>query len=339
MKKVIFIMLLLMSFVLGCSSLPSKEATKVQYVSQGTFNEPQPIMLPKKPVFKKSTPAGQMILMEKFEPEKKSLNTGAAIRRAQENAKETATDDRFVNAITEYEFQDGKIYEIYIARQRITNIRFQEGEKFALEDIQIGESSGMHRPIIRTSGSGTKERINLQLRPKKSGVHTNMVITTNKRTYYMTIKSFNNTYQTAVYWTYPQEEFQKQVTKVYEEAQKKQNPGFTLDMETANLNYDIIGDAAWKPLRVLDNGKQTCIIFPESTKHKSLPPFFLAGENNEAQITNYHYDEKIHSYIVHRLFDAGILKLGKGKKNQVLIYNKKAGSNNILQSKRYQHAR
>ena len=340
MKKRIFIMILIIAFISGCNSLPSKEAAKVKYISQGTFKEPEAINYPSPPVFNKVNPPVQMIKMEKFVPAKKSLNTGEAIRKAQENARESATDERFVNAITEYEFQDGKIYEIYIARQRITNIRFQEGEQFVLEDIQIGESSGMHKPVLRTSGSAAKQRINLQLRPKKSGVHTNMVITTNKRTYYMTIKSFNNTYQTAVYWAYPQEEYEKQVVRTYEEAQKKENPGFTLDIETANLNYDIIGEASWKPLRVLDNGKQTCITFPESTRHKTLPPFFLAGKNKQIEITNYHYDEKINSYIVHRLFDTGILKIGKGKENEVFIYNKQSDSKNTFQSEqRYQHAR
>lgn len=339
MKKMI--LLLIPAVLFGCSWTAKQSDPKpVKYIAPAKFEAPEPIVLPAPPVIENISGTIQRVRKEPFIPAVESENPGEAIRRAEANSKEKATDEKFINAITEYQFEDGKIYEIYIATQRITNIIFQEGEDFDYKQMQLGESTGMHSPVKGFSGSGEKRRVNLMLRPKQAGVDTNMVIPTNKRTYYLNIKSYKNTYQTGVYWTYPIEEYEKKVAQAIQTHEEKQ-PGFTLNLETANMNYDVVGNAYWRPVRVIDNGQQTCISFPEKTKNRELPPFFIVSDNNQEQLVNYHYDVTLNAYIVHRLFDTGVLKLGKGRENEVYIYNKTSEKhkNETYTAKRFEHAR
>lgn len=334
MKRItVAIMVVVLGSSFGCSWKKD-----VKYITSAEYEKPEPIVLPPTPEYVMKNGEVSRVRIEPFVPAKEESPVDA-LRKAEAGAKEKATDDKFINAITGYQFVEGKIYEIYIAKQRITNVIFQEGEDFVYDEMQIGESSGMHKPVKGFSGSGEKKRVNLMIRPIKEGVDTNMVIPTNKRTYYLNVKSYKNTFQTAVHWTYPDDEYQKKVGQAIEENIEKNSGGFAVNLEKGNLEYDIVGSASWKPLRVVDNGEQTCITFPESTKTREMPVLFIVA-NNETEMVNYSYDMKLNAYIVHRLFDTGVLKVGKDKRDEVFIYNKKTGTNkNANHTKeRFNHA-
>jgi type IV secretion system protein VirB9 len=331
----------IMLFLVG-TGCGMKKDVQVKYITPAAYEKPEPLVIPPEPVIEKKAGEVQKVKVEPFVPSKEPGSPVEAIKKAEEGAKEKATDDKFINAMTEYRFEEGKIYEIYIAKQRITNIIFEEGEDFVYEQMQIGESSGMHDPVRGYSGNGEKKRVNLMLRPKKEGVDTNMVIPTNKRTYYLNVKSYKNTFQTGVYWTYPEEEYRDKLSKAVDENIEKNSPGFVMNLEKGNMDYEITGAAYWKPTRVMDNGEQTCITFPESTRTREMPVLFIVSNNatNDTEMVNYSYDMKLNAYIVHRMFDTAVLKIGKEKGNEVFIYNKKSEKNKNIRhtTKRFNHA-
>ena len=55
------------------------------------------------------------------------------------------------------------------------------------------------------SGSGANEQVHILVKPHAANLSTNAIITSTKRTYYLDLKSFAETYMAAVSWRYPQE--------------------------------------------------------------------------------------------------------------------------------------
>lgn len=330
MKKYVLVFGLLVFF--GCVSADKKGPVNVQPVK---IVEPERV--------KEKSPGAvgkennQIIEVEEFVPDTKSkvsTNPVQVIENAKEEAIETASGGKFINAITEYEYRDGKIYKIYCAPGRATDLIFGEGESFVLEDIGDGDTLDQRWkiPLITFSGSGSERRQHLILKPSKTGLEKNMIIPTNKRVYYLEIKSYAKTFQTAVRWLYPDEEYQKKLARIEEEKEREDDIK-KLDLDKMNFSYELEGKASWRPESVYDDGSKTYIKFPEKIKKSELPPLFLESEDQKTQLVNFRY--KSNHYIVDRLIDVAILKFSEHEK--VYIYNKSSGRKRT--AKRFEHAR
>lgn len=329
MKKYVIVLGLLL--FMGCVSVGKKESVNVQpvrVVEPERVKEKSPGAVGKK--------NNQVIEVEEFIPDTKSKSTNPVqvIENSKEEATETASGGKFINAITEYEYRDGKIYKIYCAPGRATDLIFGEGESFALEDIGDGDTLDQRwkTPLISFSGAGGERRQHLFLKPTKTGLEKNMIIPTNKRVYYLEIKSYSKTFQTAVRWLYPDEEYQKKLARIEEEKEREDDIK-KLDLDKMNFSYELDGKASWRPESVYDDGSKTYIKFSEKIKKSELPPLFLESEDQKTQLVNFRY--KSNHYIVDRLIDVAILKFNEHEK--VYIYNKSSGRKRT--AKRFEHAR
>ena len=115
--------------------------------------------------------------------------------------------DGFLNAIQQYPWTDGALYQVYTAPGQVTDIALQEGEQLAGPGpVAAGDTV---RWIIgdTISGSGPGARVHILVKPTRPDLATNLVINTDRRTYHVELTSAAETYMASVSWRYPEAEF------------------------------------------------------------------------------------------------------------------------------------
>jgi len=124
------------------------------------------------------------------------------VSRANTEARVAPTREGYVNAIQVWPFTDGALYQVYAAVGRVTVIALQPGEE--LVTVAAGDTV---RWIVgdTSSGSGDALRVNVMVKPIRSGLKTNLVITTNRRTYLLELTSTDKTWMASVSWEYPKD--------------------------------------------------------------------------------------------------------------------------------------
>ena len=236
------------------------------------------------------------------------------VSRANAEARIAPTREGYVNAIQVWPFTDGALYQVYAAPGRVTVVSLQPGEE--LVTVAAGDTV---RWIVgdTSSGSGDAMRINVLVKPIRSGLKTNLVITTSRRTYLLELTSTEKAWMASVSWDYPKDRMlalQRQ-----SQAASAAAPVDTgLSLEKIRFRYSVSGsNPPWKPLRAFDDGEKVYIQFPPGIAQGELPPLFVIGAQGDGQLVNYRFRSPY--YIVDRLFGAAELRLGGDKGDVVRI--------------------
>lgn len=220
----------------------------------------------------------------------------------------------FINANAVLPFVEGAIYHLYAAPEHVTDIALQPGE--VLGAVASGDTA---RWVIgdTTSGTGADKRVHILLKPFAVGLATNLVVTTDRRTYHLTLSSGPGASMAALSWIYPQDALI--AFKRSEEAAAAAVPvAAGLDVDQLHFNYLVTGDApAWRPLRAFDDGRQTYVEFPASLAVGEAPPLFLIDAKGQVQLVNYRLRGRY--YVVDRIIDAAELRLGTKHQDIVRI--------------------
>lgn len=220
----------------------------------------------------------------------------------------------YINAVQVYPFSDGAVFRVLTAPGQVTDIALQPGE--ALGAVAAGDTV---RWVIgdTTSGSGEGKRTHVLLKPFAAGLATNIIITTDRRTYHLALSSAERSAMVALSWTYPQD--QLIALKAAEDRTRAAQPVATgLSVDQLHFDYVISGDQpAWRPLRAFDDGRQTFIEFPAGLGTGEAPPLFLVDGKGTAQLVNYRVQGRY--YVVDRLFEAAELRLGLKRQDVVRI--------------------
>jgi type IV secretion system protein TrbG len=231
-----------------------------------------------------------------------------------------------VNAAQVFPYETGRVFEIWTAPLRITTISLEQGETITnkaagdTERWMIGDT---------TSGSGATLQTHILVKPFKAGLATNMVVTTNRRVYFLSLRAAESAdaFNSAVTWTHPQPLPTSEIQAQSATSQIGLPVGRTAAIETFNQNYRIKAGwrrPPWTPLSVSDDGRQTFITFPESLGSTEAPPLFVVGDNGEAQLVNWRKQGNV--YVVDRLFERAELRLGGTSPKVVRIERKEAMS-------------
>ncbi|WP_044061483.1 TrbG/VirB9 family P-type conjugative transfer protein, partial [Pseudomonas aeruginosa] len=124
------------------------------------------------------------------------------VSRANAEARIAPTREGYVNAIQVWPFTDGALYQVYAAPGRVTVVSLQPGEE--LVTVAAGDTV---RWIVgdTSSGSGDALRVNVLVKPIRSGLKTNLVITTSRRTYLLELTSTEKAWMASVSWDYPKD--------------------------------------------------------------------------------------------------------------------------------------
>lgn len=306
-------------------------ATLMGCASQGTpppvipLDEPvmaQPLPEPPKPVEVVAVPQvlpmpSQMKPLPAAQdkpPVSEPVDERLRVSRANEEARMAPTREGYVNAIQVWPYTDGALYQVYAAPGRVTVISLQAGEE--LVTVAAGDTV---RWIVgdTSSGSGDALRVNVLVKPVRIGLKTNLVVTTNRRTYLIELTSTEKAWMASVSWDYPKD----RMLALQRQAQAAQTAAPVdagLSLERLRFRYAISGSTPpWKPLRAFDDGEKVYIQFPAGIAQGELPPLFVIGAQGDGQLVNYRFRSPY--YIVDRLFGAAELRLGADKGDIVRI--------------------
>jgi type IV secretion system protein VirB9 len=219
--------------------------------------------------------------------------------------------DGFVNAIQQYPFAEGALYQLYAAPGQVTDIALEPGEQLAgTGPVAAGDTA---RWIIgdTTSGAGAGARVHILVKPVRPDIATNLVINTDRRTYHLELKATPATYMASVSWSYPQDRLIA-LRQAGASARAAAPVATGLDVDRLSFGYRIEGDnPSWRPLRAFDDGRQVFIEFPPSVAQGEMPPLFVIGTGGAGELVNYRVRDRF--MVVDRLFAAAELKLGDRK--------------------------
>lgn len=271
---------------------------------------PAPMATP--PATVAAPPPPRIVVPVEAAPAYRPSPAARRVAAANRSATREPSSAGYLGAVQIYPWTEGTLYRVFAAPERVTDIALQPGE--ALVAIAAGDTS---RWTIgdTTSGSGEGRRTHILLKPYSAGLTTNLVITTDRRSYHLELASTPATAMAAVSWTYPADALiALKREAIAAEAARPIAAGIPL--ETLRFDYRITGDTpAWRPVRAFDDGRQSFIEFPPSIAQDEAPPLFLIGADGEAELVNYRMTGRF--YIVDRLFTAAELRLG-GKKQAIV---------------------
>jgi type IV secretion system protein VirB9 len=271
----------------------------------------QPLPEPAKPVEVVAIPQplplpGQL---ERIEPPAakpaEPADMSARVDKANEAARVSPTEDGYLNAIQVWPYSEGALYQVYTSPGRVTDVALQEGEE--LIAVSAGDTV---RWIVgdTTSASGADRRVHILVKPVRADLKTNLVITTNRRLYLLELTSTEKNWMASISWDYPRD----RLLLLQRQAQRAEKAAPVTDgiaLERLAFRYQISGDSpSWRPLRAFDDGERVYIQFPAGIAQGELPPLFVVGAGDKAELVNYRYRSPY--YVVDRLFTVAELRLG-----------------------------
>ncbi|MCC6912171.1 MAG: P-type conjugative transfer protein TrbG, partial [Rhodospirillaceae bacterium] len=170
------------------------------------------------------------------------------VEAANKAALQEPTSHGYINAVQVYPFVDGSLYRLYAAPEQVSDIALQPGE--TLSSVSAGDTV---RWVIgdTTSGAGAEQRVHILVKPFAADLKTNLVITTNRRSYHLLLESTESTAMAVVSWTYPQDVMAAMRRNAAPDV--KQAVSLNTSLEDIRFRYAITGDTPpWRPLRAFD---------------------------------------------------------------------------------------
>jgi type IV secretion system protein VirB9 len=210
---------------------------------------------------------------------------------------------------------------VVCAPLRVCVIELQAGEKLVGEP-HIGDSVRWN--IAPASyGTGDQTTSIIVLKPQNPGLDTNLLVTTDRRAYYLRLVSKTEDYVARVAFAYAEDDssrkWQQQIAAQHAQEKLERRsadiPAAIVAADKLNFDYGIKGgDDNIRPRRVFDDGAKTYIQMPAQIQHREAPALLIIGTDGKGEMTNYRVKDQ--TYIVDRLFDRANLVLGSGKKAQ-----------------------
>lgn len=201
----------------------------------------------------------------------------------------------------EFQFEPRGVYRVVAAPGRITDIALEPGERLVeTNPIAAGDTA---RWVIgdTSSGQGPARRVHVLLKPTSANLSTNLVINTDRRTYFLDVRASVSAYLTQVFWRYPEP---PRLVVVAPPPVAAPHPAPTL-----NFVYAVTGPRRLRPLQVFDDGARVVMVFGDRLRLEDLPPLYRLGpDGKSAELINYRVEGR--SLVVDRLFDKAELRLG-----------------------------
>jgi type IV secretion system protein TrbG len=288
--------------------------------SQTGAATPPPVAEPQTPGDQPEVPLQRPLPAEEpTAPDASEPTPEEIIDRSREQATQRPSATSFINAVQVYQFDPGAVYEVFAAPTFVTMLHLRPGEELRqvtagdtsrwLVDIVEAGDADAHALGFRSSPTRPNQtRIAVIIKPRFPGIRTNMIISTNERIYLIDLKSLEETYHSAVAWTYPQPMRAAAPTP-------KSNP-YTASGDERNAgNYVYAlqappgGLPPWAPHAVYDDGHRVYIEFPPSINDHERPPLFLLDSDGIARMVNYRSEPN--RYVVDQLFDRAALRIGR----------------------------
>lgn len=254
---------------------------------------------------------------------------------SKEEKKSLEVANKFINSKDNKSFftPDGSVAFVFgaslpsilTAPLRVTDIRLQEGE--IIKELQMGDTIRWQvSPSL--SGTAPNEISHIVVKPIDAGLETTLLIFTNKRSYYLNLKSTKSSYFPIVSFIY--NDYSKSAWSEYKSKTEHYNqPSQSLDTlplsndethQELDFDYKIEGKTSWRPLNVYNDGKKTYIQMPKSMLNKEAPVLLVLDEYGDDKLVNYRILKD--KFIVDKIFHKAVLLLGVGSKQEKITVTK-----------------
>ena len=215
---------------------------------------------------------------------------------------------------------------IVCAVLQVCDVELQPGEQ--VNSIHLGDAARWAvEPAI--TGSGPGEVQHLIIKPMDVGLETSLIVTTNRRTYHLRLRSHRTDFIPRVAFTYPEEALAKWEDLKQRDIKLKQEHTLTPTGEylgDLSFAYEVRGTASWKPIRVYNNGIKTIIQMPSAMAQTEAPALLVVRKDggifNDAETVMVNYRVQGDRYIVDTVFDKAILIAGVGSKQDRVTITK-----------------
>lgn len=244
-------------------------------------------------------------------------------------------------------FPFGGPYPVICKPLKECDIRLEPGEiirGWTMSDKEMWIVPGANAPQIIYSGEDGNTMPHIILKPADVGLDSNLIVTTNKRTYNIDLQSSQKGYIKSVSFYYPADINQgiaDQRSNLRAQAQSqgviplnsggsdlsvwsnKASPDSSeqsmVPVTNINWNYEVSGDdVPWKPTQAFDDGVHVWLKFPATAQ--IAPPLFELDDNDQKKGLLIYEVEPGGYYRIDTLFERAGLIVGKGDyQQQVLI--------------------
>ena len=206
---------------------------------------------------------------------------------------------------------------IICAVLQVCDVALEPGEQ--VNNINVGDPRWTVEPAV--TGFGASEVQHLIIKPQDVGLDTSLVVTTNRRTYHLRLRSHRTKFMAYVTFIYPTDDANKKWDAIKERQTQEQGESTENKEYLGNLDfaYTIEGHSRWKPLRVYNDGVKTIIEMPSTMAQTEAPTLLVTRKNKgflsfvkspEEVLVNYRVQGD--RYIVDSVFDRAILIAGVG---------------------------
>ena len=227
-----------------------------------------------------------------------------------------------IQAKSFFQYNPTSVYQIYVNEGHLTDIQLQPGEEIQY----IGGGDTVRWVVDKAqSGTGANQQWHVYIKPLKSGLVTNFIITTDRRSYQLRARS-GKKYNPIIGWTYPHDD-RAAFLRQQEEKKKREEEQITpaVSPDKMYFGYEISEKSgwfssgySWTPKMVFDDGRKVYIQMAGTMPSGQAPALFVKDETGLALVN---YRVKDNYYIVDRLFE--MAELRNGMKEIVVITRKK----------------
>ena len=203
----------------------------------------------------------------------------------------------------------------------VCDLALESGERIV--NVAVGDSV---RWLIAPASSGTANgaTAHLLVKPVDAGLHTNLIVTTNRRVYEVLLLSRPNDPMLRIGFSYPQS-----VHQTFEAVRRQGERARMLAaasrpvLEKLDFAYRVSGDQRMQPLRVFNDGKNTYVQMPRTLRE--LPVLFAVENDGSDGLVNYRVTPE-RTYVIDGI--PGRLALvdgsGKHRRRVVIVHEENA---------------
>ncbi len=210
----------------------------------------------------------------------------------------------------------------------VCDIALQAGE--TINDVEAGDSYRWKVEAI-SSGAGGQKTPHVVVKPTDAGLATNLLITTDRRSYVIKLVSTEAQWTPLVTFSYP-EDAATRMSAYHREVEKDREAKVLPtgeNIDHLDFGFDISGDSTrWRPVRVYSDGAKTYIQFPAGFSSDQVPALVALGSDGSwfssptEEIVNYRLTGD--RYVVDRVLDRAALISGVGDAQQRVVITRRA---------------
>jgi type IV secretion system protein VirB9 len=156
-------------------------------------------------------------------------------------------------------YQDGQVYRLKVSLTHVTTVEFGQGE--TIRSIIAGDTEGFQLDGVPGGRA-------FAVKPNARGVHTNITVYTNRRSYYFNVTESSSPTFFVVQFRYPED---------------NQRPTNAVAQRAPNYNYAASDRTDFTPSSVWDDGTFTFFRFP---RNAPVPAIFQHNNGRERTVNS-----------------------------------------------------